>query len=113
MTEVERESESVSVGHTQYAVIFSSQRTEGDNGYAAMADAMEELAKRQPGFIGIESVRNEAGSGITVSYWESLEAIRQWRENERHLIAQQKGKSDWYKHYSVKICKVEREYSSN
>ncbi|RJE90137.1 antibiotic biosynthesis monooxygenase [Paenibacillus sp. 1011MAR3C5] len=95
-----------------YAVIFTSTRTEGDNGYGRMADRMVELAARQPGYIGVDSVRDASGTGITVSYWESLEAIRNWKANEAHLIAQEKGKQDWYKHYSVKICKVEREYGS-
>jgi heme-degrading monooxygenase HmoA len=94
-----------------YAVIFTSQRTEGDNGYGRMADRMEELASKQPGFISVESVRDSSGAGITVSYWESLEAIRNWKKNEAHQVAQEKGKQDWYESYKVRICKVEREYS--
>ena len=61
-----------------YAVIFSSQRTDGDKGYAAMADRMAELASQQPGYLGAESVRDAQGFGITVSYWESLEAIKEF-----------------------------------
>lgn len=95
-----------------YAVIFSSKRTIGDNGYGNMADKMEKLAAEQPGFIGVEGVRDSSGSGITVSYWESLEAISNWKQNEAHKIAQEKGMQEWYKNYHIKICKVEREYSS-
>ncbi|MBK7764263.1 MAG: antibiotic biosynthesis monooxygenase [Bacteroidetes bacterium] len=91
-----------------YAVIFTSVRTEGDNGYAEMAEKMEELAKTQDGFLGIESARNEVG--ITVSYWTSLEAIKNWKTNSEHLLAQQYGKQKWYSFYKVRICKVEREY---
>jgi len=58
-----------------YAVIFTSQRTEGDRGYGRMADRMIELARAQPGFLGVESVRGADGLGITVSYWASKEAI--------------------------------------
>ncbi|MFC0334437.1 antibiotic biosynthesis monooxygenase family protein [Paenibacillus sepulcri] len=94
-----------------YAVIFSSERTEGDNGYSIMADKMEQMAGWQPGFIGVESVRDSSGAGITISYWESLEAIRNWKQNPAHLAAQEKGKQEWYQNYKVKICKVEREYS--
>ncbi|SFE20893.1 Heme-degrading monooxygenase HmoA [Paenibacillus catalpae] len=93
-----------------YAVIFTSQRTEGDNGYSAMAERMDELARKQPGFITAESVRDASGAGITVSYWESLEAIRSWKQNEEHLVAQEKGRLAWYESYKVRICKVEREY---
>jgi heme-degrading monooxygenase HmoA len=91
-----------------FAVIFTSERTEGDHGYAEMADEMIKLASTQPGFLGVESVRE--GLGITVSYWDSLEAIQKWKQNERHLIAQSKGKSDWYLKYKTRICKVERDY---
>jgi len=93
-----------------YAVIFTSTRTDGDNGYTEMAQQMENLAKQQRGYLGIESARGEIG--ITVSYWESLEAIANWKANTDHLFAQQKGKSDWYKWYKVRICLVEREYEA-
>ena len=91
-----------------YAVIFTSTRTEGDNGYGAMAELMETLAKQQDGFISIDSARSEVG--ITVSYWEGLEAIKQWKQQTDHIVAQQKGRQDWYNWYNVRICKVEREY---
>ena len=94
-----------------YAVIFTSARTKGDNGYSAMAKQMEDLAKSQPGYLGIESAREEIG--ITVSYWETLESIKNWKANTAHLFAQQKGIKDWYTWYKVRICKVEREYDFN
>ncbi|MFD0965190.1 antibiotic biosynthesis monooxygenase family protein [Pseudofulvibacter geojedonensis] len=91
-----------------YSVIFTSKRTEGDDGYAHMAQKMEELAKQQEGFLGIESAQGEPN--ITVSYWESLEAIKNWKANTAHLYAQEKGKQDWYSWFKVRVCKVEREY---
>jgi heme-degrading monooxygenase HmoA len=92
-----------------YAVIFTSQRTEGDNGYGEMAEAMVNLASQQPGFLGIESAREDLG--ITVSYWESLEAISAWKQVYDHLTAQRRGRADWYQTYKVRICRVERDYS--
>ena len=91
-----------------YAVIFTSLRTAGDNGYGAMADRMEELAAAQPGFLGIESARD--GLGITVSYWESLEAIAAWKRNAEHLEAQRRGRTEWYSGFALRVCKVERAY---
>ncbi|MCJ7465522.1 MAG: antibiotic biosynthesis monooxygenase [Maribacter sp.] len=91
-----------------YAVIFTSIRSNGEKGYSHMADQMEELAKVQPGYLGMESARQELG--ITVSYWESLEAIANWKSNADHLVAQKRGITDWYKWYKLRICKVEREY---
>jgi heme-degrading monooxygenase HmoA len=91
-----------------YAVIFTSLRTEGDNGYSEMAEAMDQLVPTQAGFLGVESVRD--GLGITVSYWESLEAIAAWKQNYDHLVAQRRGRADWYQSFKVRICRVEREY---
>lgn len=93
-----------------YAVIFSSNRKEGDNGYGKMSDEIEELAKVQPGFLGVESLRDSSGFGITISYWESEKAIRDWKQNTQHKVAQEKGKTEWYQKYKVRICKVERDY---
>lgn len=97
---------------TYYVVIFTSQRTEKDGaGYAEMAEAMDSLAQKQPGFIRVESVRDVEGKGMTVSYWETLEAIQAWKENAKHLVAQQFGKENWYMQYHVEICQVMKEYS--
>lgn len=93
-----------------YAVIFSSQRTEGDRGYAHMAERMIELASAQPGFLGVESVRGADGFGITVSYWSSEEAIRSWKTHAGHQPAQEAGKRIWYADYQLRIAKVERAY---
>ncbi|KEO77388.1 antibiotic biosynthesis monooxygenase [Paenibacillus polymyxa] len=93
-----------------YAAIFTSERTEGDGGYGVMGDKMVELAAEQPGFLGVESVRDHNGVGITVSYWESLDAIKNWKHNELHKVAQEKGKSDWYKTFGLRVSKVERDY---
>lgn len=94
-----------------YSVIFSSLRNPVDRGYASMADRMVELASEQPGFLGVESARDSAGFGITVSYWQSLAAIAKWRAHAEHQVAQETGKQDWYAHYEVRIAKVERAYS--
>jgi heme-degrading monooxygenase HmoA len=93
-----------------YAVIFTSLRTEGERGYGSMAERMVELAAQQPGFLGVESVRDANGLGITVSYWESEEAIRHWRENAEHRVAQEAGKRTWYADYELRVARVERAY---
>lgn len=91
-----------------YAVIFTSVRTETEEGYDEMADLMVKLAREQEGFLGVESARNQIG--ITVSYWRNLEAISAWKQNVDHLVAQQKGRENWYQSYTTRICLVEREY---
>ena len=91
-----------------YAVIFSSLRTEINDGYDGAAMRMEELAKKQEGYLGIESARNEVG--ITVSYWENVDSIIKWKNNVEHTIVREKGREKWYKQFQVRICKVERDY---
>lgn len=94
-----------------YAVIFTSQRTLGDHGYGDMADRMAALAAGQPGYLGMESAREGDGLGITVSYWHSADDIAAWRRNAEHKIARDTGRSDWYRHYTLRVAKVERAYA--
>ncbi|MCG8710464.1 antibiotic biosynthesis monooxygenase [Brenneria sp. 4F2] len=93
-----------------FAVVFSSQRTPGDGGYNQMASRMAELAMVQPGYLGVESARDQQGFGITVSYWDSLDAITQWKRHAEHRIAQEFGISEWYQHYELRIAEVKRAY---
>ena len=90
-----------------YAVIFTSRlRGVADDDYAETAIRMEELARAQPGFLGFESARGTDGIGITISYWESMEAIRAWGRHAEHLIAQKRGREEWYFSYTLRICRV-------
>lgn len=92
-----------------YAVVFSSQRTGADDGYGVVADRMVELAAQQPGFLGVESVRDAAGAGITVSYWSDRESIGRWRDEAEHRLAQSRGMAEWYASFSLRICRVEED----
>lgn len=92
-----------------YAVIFSSIRLEGNQDeYIQMALKMERLAKKQNGFLGIESAREEIG--LTVSYWKDLKSIKEWKEQIDHQLAQKLGKEKWYNYYHTRIALVERDY---
>jgi heme-degrading monooxygenase HmoA len=93
-----------------YAVIFSSQRREGDHDYGATSARMVDLARQQPGFLGVESTRGEDGFGITVAYWDSLEAITAWRLHAEHTAARERGRGEWYRHFELRIARVERAY---
>jgi heme-degrading monooxygenase HmoA len=91
------------------AVIFTSTRTDGDHGYAAMAEAMGTLVSKQTGFLGMESAREAVG--ITVSYWKDHESAQAWKQVAAHLVAQQRGREVWYADYRVRVATVERDYS--
>ena len=92
-----------------YAVIFTSTQSADTEGYSAMAEQMVALAEQQPGYLGIESARQDVG--ITVSYWRDLESIKHWKNNATHLVAPETGKSRWYENYTTRIALVERDYS--
>jgi heme-degrading monooxygenase HmoA len=93
------------------AVIFTSTRTAGDNGYSRMLQRMESLAAEQPGYLGIESVKDGV-SGITVSYWRAECDAAAWKQVAEHLVAQERGQQVWYDDYRVRVASVARDYGS-
>ncbi len=90
-----------------YAVIFTSTQTVTQQGYTKMAARMQELAQQQPGFLGLESVRSPEGKGITISYWQDLPSIQNWKENSEHQTAQRLGKQEWYQDFTIEIARIE------
>lgn len=91
-----------------FAVIFTSLRREQpDDGYAEVASRMEELAREQPGFLGVESARGEDGLGITISYWAAHADVVAWGRQAEHLLAQKRGREEWYRWYTLRVCRVE------
>jgi len=92
------------------AVIFTTQRSADLEGYAEMAERMDELARQQPGFLGVESA-STSERGITVSYWADEAASRAWREVAEHLLAQRLGAERWYDAYDLRVATVTRDHS--
>jgi heme-degrading monooxygenase HmoA len=94
-----------------YVVIFSSTRTEQDRaGYEAASARMVELARQVPGYLGIETARDERGFGITTSYWASEDAIQAWKSHAEHARIRERGRWLWYRHFEVRVARVERAY---
>lgn len=94
-----------------YAVIFANQLAPAPTGYTDMADRMVELAQTQPGFLGVESTRDDTGFGITVSYWRDEAAIAAWKAEGAHIAAQDFGITRWYDHFHLRVARVDRAYS--
>jgi heme-degrading monooxygenase HmoA len=93
-----------------WAVIFTSVRTDLEpEAYAAMSEAMEALARQQPGFLGVESAREAVG--ITVSYWQDEASILAWKAVLKHRAAQAAGRDRWYSAYTTRIARVGRDYT--
>jgi heme-degrading monooxygenase HmoA len=93
-----------------YAVVFTSVRTGGDNGYAQRSQEMLKLAAEQPGFLGVDSARGADGLGITVSYWRDEESIKAWRAQADHAMTREYGRAHWYESFAVHVARVERSY---
>ncbi len=91
-----------------YSVIFTTISAENTEGYEDMAKEMFDIASKQPGFLGMESAREDVG--ISVSYWDSLDSIRKWSSHSDHSKAKEMGKNGFYKEFKTRICKVEMEY---
>jgi heme-degrading monooxygenase HmoA len=92
-------------------VAFSSRRSAGDDAaYGEAAARMVELARQQPGFLGVESARGADGFGITISYWDSEAAIAAWRAHAEHAAVRATGRRDWYRRFELRIARVERAY---
>lgn len=94
-----------------HAVIFSNRLNSDHDGYQAMAEKMAALAAEQPGYLGAESTRDAEGFGITISYWTDEPSIADWKANAQHLIAQKMGIDKFYRHFELRVAKVERAYS--
>ena len=95
-----------------YTVIFTSTRTNVEEGYNEMNDELWEDAQKLLGFIGAESLRGADGFGVTVLYFKDMATIKEWGRYQKHLRAKELGKAKWYESYRVRIAKVEREYGS-
>ncbi|MFK8023095.1 MAG: antibiotic biosynthesis monooxygenase [Ilumatobacter sp.] len=96
-----------------FAVVFTSTASSDRDGYGRAAARMIELAAEQPGFLGVESAGEGRSSGdlaITVSYWESEEAIAAWRADAEHTLARETGRERWYDGYELRVARVERTY---
>ncbi|MCH9813840.1 MAG: antibiotic biosynthesis monooxygenase [Epsilonproteobacteria bacterium] len=92
-----------------YAVIFKATMKKVDASYIKTAQTLREIAMGQYGCKDFIST-SEGLQEITISYWESLDAIKAWKNNPLHIEAQTLGKSTWYESYQIEIVKVIDKY---
>ena len=86
-----------------YLVVFRNRKHAGIDAaaYAADAQAMEDLARRQPGFRSFKSYVADDGEVIALSEWDSEAAARAWRTQADHAQVQARGRSDYYESYTL------------
>lgn len=91
-----------------YAVIFTSTLKKNTAEYQNVSKYLEDLAEGHPGYLGFDAAREELG--IFISYWKDEESIINWKAQKEHLLAQKRGKEEWYSSFRVRVAKVERDY---
>ena len=95
-----------------YAVIFRANVGNLDQEYSEAIERMKKLAFEEYGCLDFGAFM-EGDRRIAVSYWNSEEDIRNWKNNSEHLSAQKRGAEKWYTSYTVQVVEVKREYSEN
>ncbi len=96
-----------------YVVVFTSRRTEVDDGFSVLDAKLYEKAQTYPGFLGMNSFRVADGWGVALVYWKTLENIDAWRRDEQYRAAKEKGRTVWYSDFWVEICRVEQSYGKD
>ena len=96
----------------KYAVIFRSKRQDDNHElYYQHDEKLEEKIKSLPGYISHFGIRHpETRAGVTVAYFDSLDAIDSWRKDAEHMDAKKLAKSDFYENYAVEITEVIDQY---
>lgn len=94
-----------------YAVIFRAEIADADEEYSGTASRLRDLALSEYGCAEFTSC-TEGQREIAISYWETLEQISRWKQNALHLDAQEKGRSRWYRSYTVEVVELLRSYGS-
>ncbi|MFD4602693.1 antibiotic biosynthesis monooxygenase family protein [Streptomyces sp. NPDC058464] len=90
--------------------VFTAVRTQDQSGYSETAARMEDLVKDVPGFLGMDQAHTPGGLSITVGYFRDADALARWRRDAEHRAAQQRGRAEWYRSYTLHVAKVERSH---
>ncbi|MFE9603842.1 antibiotic biosynthesis monooxygenase family protein [Streptomyces hokutonensis] len=91
-----------------YAAVFTTVRTQDQSDYSETSAHLEELVKNVPGYLGMDHAQTPGGLGITVSYFRDADALKEWRTDVEHRVAQNRGRAEWYQTYTLHVAKVER-----
>jgi heme-degrading monooxygenase HmoA len=78
--------------------------------YQATFERMFEAVSAIPGFRGIEGFSGEDGSELAVAWFDSDEALAEWKRHPDHLVAQEQGRREFYTSYEITIADTDRQY---
>jgi heme-degrading monooxygenase HmoA len=93
-------------------VIFRSElRADADGAaYEALAGRMWELAAAMPGFVSVDASTTSDGRELAIVKFEDEATLAAWRNHPEHLLAQDRGRQEFYRSYQIQVCELVREY---
>lgn len=97
------------------AVIFEVTPTEeGRPLYFDIAQDLKSSLAHIDGFVSVERFQSLSNPNtfLSLSFWKSEAAVKQWREHFAHQAAQEKGKKELFSYYRIRVCNVFRDYSN-
>ncbi|EGQ8084604.1 antibiotic biosynthesis monooxygenase [Vibrio parahaemolyticus] len=97
------------------AVLFEAMAVaEKRDRYFQLAEQLKPLLSDIDGFISIERFQSTTSPDkfISLSWWKDEEAIKHWKKNVQHKLAQDEGKSTIFSFYKINVLTSTREYCS-
>lgn len=96
------------------AVIFELVPAEGRfPDYKRLAEDLAADLKDREGFVSIERFESISRPGhfVSLSFWRDEEAVRKWRNLDKHRSAQKQGRAGIFKSYRLRVAQVLRDYT--
>jgi heme-degrading monooxygenase HmoA len=96
------------------AVIFEFTAAEGRfPDYKALAEGLSDEVRKVDGFLSIERFQSisDPKRFVSLSFWRDEEAVRKWRNLQKHREAQAKGRGGIFSEYRLRVCTVLRDYT--
>jgi heme-degrading monooxygenase HmoA len=96
------------------AVIFELTAAPGRRQeYLDLAAGLADEVKNFDGFVSIERFQSlsDPEKVVSISYWRDEQAVRNWRNVQKHREAQAKGRGGIFSSYRLRVCSVMRDYT--
>ena len=96
------------------AVIFEFTPAEGRfPDYMELAGTLKADLDKADGFISLERFESITTKGkfVSLQFWRDEEAVRKWRNLQRHREAQKQGRAGIFESYRLRIAAVVRDYT--
>ena len=96
------------------AVIFELTPAPGrKQEYLDLAAGLGAEVKDFDGFISIERFESitSPGNFVSISWWRDEEAVRKWRNVQKHREAQGKGRAGIFAKYRLRVAQQIRDYT--